>query len=218
MKMEHRIVITGTDTDIGKTVFAAALMLGLEDAGLAPYYWKPIQSGIETIDKHTVKMLSGLDAGRFLQERYVLSAPLSPHRSAELDDVCIDAGELCDVVHFPPHKGALVIEGAGGLMVPITRSHLQIEMYQAWRVPVVLCARTLLGTINHSLLSVAALRAADIPIRGLVFIGAENEDNIKTIAEFSGVPVLGHMPIMEDLCANSLLAMFKERFVARDFV
>lgn len=215
--MTH-IVITGTDTDIGKTVFSAALMAGLEAAGFKPHYWKPIQSGIETIDKHTVKNLSGIHADRFLPERYVLTEPLSPHRSAELDDVLLDADDLHDSENIPPCDGALVIEGAGGLMVPLTREDLQIDLYKAWDIPVVLCTRTTLGTINHSLLSVEALKARNIPIKGLVFIGEDNSDNIRTIAEFSGVPVLGHMPMMEKINAESLRDMFAARFKATDFV
>lgn len=214
----NRIVVAGTDTDIGKTVFSAALMLGLEDAGLAPHYWKPIQSGIETIDKHTVKTLTQNHADYFLPERYVLTEPLSPHRSAELDGVVIDVGGLYNPKNIPMCDGALVIEGAGGLMVPLTREDLQIDMYKAWDIPVVLCTRTVLGTINHTLLSVEALRARDIPIRGLVFIGEDNADNIKTIAEFSDVPVLGSMPQMDNLDADSLRDMFKACFNAVDFV
>src|ERR1700749_350727 len=139
--MIPRIVVTGTDTEIGKTVFAA----GLADL-LQACYWKPIQSGLdgETYSE-IVARLGGLSHDRILPERYRLKTPVSPHQSAAIDGVHIDAAAL-----RLPGTGdrRLVIEGAGGLMVPLDRSTLYIDVFAQWRVPVVLCARTALGTIN----------------------------------------------------------------------
>ncbi len=162
--MSRRVVVTGTDTEIGKTVFAAALA-----DQLGASYWKPIQSGLDgETDSEIVARLGGLSSDRILPERYRLKTPVSPHQSAEIDGVHIDARELV----VPDTSGRpLVIEGAGGLMVPLDPSTLYIDVFARWRIPVVLCARTTLGTINHSLLSVEALRRRDIDVLGIAFIG-----------------------------------------------
>tara|TARA_R110001592_G_scaffold3525_5_gene19801 strand:- start:5902 stop:6555 length:654 start_codon:yes stop_codon:yes gene_type:complete len=214
-----KLIITGTDTDIGKTVFSAALMLGLETAKKNPHYWKPIQSGIAgEVDTRRVQKLTNLPDERFLPERYIFSEPLSPHRSAEIDNVEIDMPALRDKNNIPACDGTMIIEGAGGLMVPITRDNLQINLYKDWKIPVVLCARTGLGTINHTLLSLEAIWSRNIPLKGLVFIGEENPDNIRTITEFSKVKVLGHMPMIDGLDDTSLRLMFGNHFNAQDFI
>ena len=137
--MTKRIVITGTDTGIGKTVFSAGFA-GLLDG----FYWKPVQSGLdEETDSEVVERLAGLPPGRVLPEVYRLKEPLSPHRSAELDGVAIDVAELS----LPDLPGPLVIEGAGGLMVPLNRRTKFSDIFAQWRGPVILCARTRLGTI-----------------------------------------------------------------------
>lgn len=208
-----QFIITGTDTEIGKTVFSAALMLGLEAAGKTPHYWKPIQSGItDGVDTRTVQKLTALPDERFLSERYIFSEPLSPHRAAEIDKIKIDVAALRKTKNIPHTIGTLVIEGAGGLMVPLTRKNLQANIYRDWKLPVILCARTGLGTINHTLLSLEALWSRKIPVHGLVFIGDDNPDNIKTLSEFSGVRVLGHLPNLYRLDETSLGNAFKENF------
>ncbi|MBM2715738.1 ATP-dependent dethiobiotin synthetase BioD [Mesorhizobium caraganae] len=194
--MTKRIVITGTDTGIGKTVFSAGL------AGLLNgFYWKPVQSGLdEETDSEVVARLSGLPAGRVLPEVYRLRMPLSPHRSAEIDGVAIEAAKLS----LPVLPGPLIIEGAGGLMVPLNRQTRFIDIFREWQLPVILCARTALGTINHTLLSIEALRARSIPLIGLAFIGEEVADTQKTIVEFSGVPELGRLPLLDPLTGETL--------------
>jgi dethiobiotin synthetase len=210
----NKIVITGTDTDIGKTTFSAALMLGLQAAGANPHYWKPIQSGTtDGTDTRTVKNLTELPDERFLPERYIFAQPLSPHRAAEIDNATIDINDL----NIPLCDGTLIIEGAGGLMVPITRKDLQIDLYKMWQIPVILCARTGLGTINHTLLSIEALKSRNIPIKGIVFIGDDNPDNIETIAAFANVSVLGIMPKLEQLTRNNLVQLFAAHFNPQDF-
>ncbi len=207
--MPKPFIVSGTDTGIGKTAAAALLTLGL-----GAHYWKPIQSGTEDgTDTATVKGLTGLPDSRFLPEAYVLTEPLSPHRSAELDGVEISLDRLA----LPPVDGPLIVEGAGGLMVPVTRQLLQIDLFKHWAAPVILCARTGLGTINHTLLSVEALRARGMDLHGLLFIGDDNPDNIRTIAEFSGARILGRLPWLEPLHAQSLKAVFAETFSVEDF-
>ncbi|MCK5373781.1 MAG: dethiobiotin synthase [Alphaproteobacteria bacterium] len=218
--MMNRIVITGTDTEIGKTTFSAALMLGLEKAGLKPHYWKPIQSGItDGVDTRSVQRLSGLPDDRFMAERYIFSQSLSPHRAAELDGQSVDMKALCNLENIPAcDDGTLIIEGAGGLMVPLTRKNLQINLYKEWQIPVILCARTGLGTINHTLLSLEALWSRKIPVRGLVFIGEENPDNVETIAAFSKTEILGVMPKLDRLDPKTLVDIFATNFNIQDFV
>lgn len=207
--MTRRFVVSGTDTNVGKTVFAAGLT-----GALNGHYWKPIQSGFAPEgDKETVMRLSGLPASHILPERYRLTAPLSPHRSAEMDGVVIQPATLT----LPEVAGPLVIEGAGGLMVPITREFLQIDLYRKWDLPVILVARTTLGTINHTLLSIAALRMQEIPILGVAFVGEDNSDNIRTIGEMGEVRVLGRLPHLPQLNAHTLRDAFTTHFRAEDF-
>src|SRR5512139_3497729 len=179
--MSRTFIVSRTDTDVGKTVFSAGLA-----GALGAFYWKPIQSGLAPEgDKETVMRLSGLGPDRILPEAYRLTAPLSPHRSAELDGIVIDPLRLS----MPQVAGPLVVEGAGGLMVPLTREFLQIDLYRKWQLPVILVTRTTLGTINHTLLSISALRAHGIALHGVAFVGEDNSDNIRTIGEMGNVRV-----------------------------
>ena len=153
--MTTRIIVTGTDTGIGKTVFAAGLTRLLDG-----YYFKPVQAGLEEeTDTAVVQRLSALPAKRMLSEVWRLTTPASPHFAAERDGVMIDSKQLT----LPTLDRPLIVEGAGGLMVPLTRDVLYIDVFAAWRAPVVLCARTALGTLNHTLLSLEALQRRRIP-------------------------------------------------------
>lgn len=200
--MSGRLVISGTDTGVGKTVVAAALV-GLLDAD----YWKPIQAGRDGgTDRDTVARLSGANAARLHPEAYSLATAASPHRAAEIDGLTIDSARLT-----PPRTTApLVIEGAGGLMVPLTRDMLQIDLFATWGLPVVLVAATRLGTINHTLLSLEALASRRIPIAGVLFAGDENADSQRTILAFGNVPGLGRLPLVTPLNAEGLQAAARE--------
>ncbi|PDT42163.1 dethiobiotin synthase [Sinorhizobium sp. FG01] len=207
--MAVRVVITGTDTGIGKTVFAAALT----DA-LSGHYWKPVQSGLDgETDSEAVQRLGRLEPRRILPEAYRLATPASPHLSAKLDGVTIRPETLLP----PPVAAPLVIEGAGGLMVPLTERTVFADVFQRWQIPVVLCARTALGTINHTLLSLEALRARSIPVLGVAFIGDEQADTERTIAELGHVRVLGRLPHLAPLTPDSLRRNFCEGFNMDDF-
>lgn len=207
--MTGRIVITGTDTDVGKTVFAAALTGALDG-----YYWKPIQAGIEGGgDRAAVAALAGLAADRMLPEAYRLTTPCSPHRAAEIDGVTIDVARLA-----PPEDATpLVIEGAGGALVPITRGLLFADLFAKWRIPAVVVARTALGTINHSLLTIEALRTRGVPLLGVAFVGDANEDSEATIAAIGGVRRLGRLPLLDPLTPDGLRAAFAANFTITDF-
>ncbi len=204
-----RFVVTGTDTDIGKTVFAAALA-----GALGASYWKPVQAGLDSgSDAARVAALSGLARGKILDEAYRLETPCSPDRAATLDGVTIDVDRLVP----PTVPGPLVIEGAGGVMVPLTETVVFADLFARWRLPVVLVARTTLGTINHSLLSVEALRRRDVPILGVAFIGDPVPHSEEAIMRLGGVKRLGRLPILPTLDVASLRAAFAAGFAIEDF-
>lgn len=208
--MTSRFVITGTDTGIGKTVFAAALAGALDGN-----YWKPVQAGrAGETDRETVRRLSGLPPNRMLPERYCLTMPASPHLAADRDGIQIETGKLV----LPKTERPLIVEGAGGLLVPLTKRTLFIDIFARWGIPVVLCARTRLGTINHSLLSLEALRRRNIPVHGIVFIGEESAGVEETIAELGGVRRLGRLPHLPKLDAETLAAAFAANFRRSDFL
>jgi dethiobiotin synthetase len=205
------LIVTGTDTGIGKTVAAAMLTLALDGI-----YWKPIQCGTaDGTDTQTVAQLTSLDTPHFRREAYLLREPLSPHRAAELENVTIDPARL--VLPDVPVGRRLIIEGAGGLLVPVTRELLQIDLFAGWQASVVLCARTRLGTINHTLLSLAALRQREMNVLGVLFIGDAMADSERTICDFGGVRRLGRLPFLAELNAASLRRAFAENFRAEDF-
>ncbi|WP_036260071.1 dethiobiotin synthase [Mesorhizobium sp. WSM3224] len=208
--MTVQIVVTGTDTGIGKTVFAAGLT-GLLDG----IYWKPVQSGTcEETDSEIVALLAGLSGDRVLPEAWRLRQPLSPHLAAKLDGVEIDAQALV----LPTTSRPLVVEGAGGLLVPLNSRAFYIDVFARWNAPVVLCARTTLGTINHTLLSIEALRSRSIPLLGVVFIGDRVVDTQKTITDMGKVRVLGRLPRLESLTPSTLSDAMQTSFSAADFM
>lgn len=214
-----RFVITGTGTDIGKTVFAAGLC-GLIGAD----YWKPVQSGLAGnlqapagqkefplpgTDAAEVAHLSG---ARLHPEIWRLRAPLSPHRAAELEGVGI-APEALE----PPPANPLVIEGAGGVLVPVTRQVLFADLFARWQIPVILVAATGLGTISHSLTALESLRARGVPVHGMAFVGEDNHDNMATIGQIGRVRVLGRLPVLDRLDRPSLARAMENHFNADDF-
>jgi len=194
-------VVTGTDTDVGKTVFAAAL------AGhLGGWYWKPVQAGLEDgTDAERVAALSGLPQERILPEAYRLTTPCSPHLAAEIDGVKIDPEQLALPVERP-----LVAEGAGGALVPLGGELLYADIFARWGLPAIIVARTALGTINHSLLTIEALRVRGVPIHGVAFVGDSFEDSEATICRIAGVRRLGRLPWLDPLDADTLRRTFAE--------
>ena len=203
------LIVTGTDTGMGKTVFAAALA-----GALGGSYWKPVQAGLdEETDSALVMRLSGLPDGRILPEAYRLRTPCSPHRAAEIDGVSIDPASLT----LPDAPGPLVVEGAGGVLVPLTRDMVFADMFARWGLPAVIVARTELGTINHSLLSIEALRARGVPILGVAFVGDANADSEATIATMGKVRRLGRLPRLGSLDRESLASAFAAHFRIEDF-
>ncbi len=209
MSEQSAFVIAGTDTGVGKTVFAAALANALTAS-----YWKPIQAGLdEATDTDVAAEIGGVPPSRLLQEAYRLRTPASPHFAAESDGVVIDVERLTP----PADKRPLVIELAGGLLVPVTRSVLQIDVVADWRLPVILVARTSLGTINHTLVSLETLRSREIEVAGVAFVGEKTVDTEETICAFGQVRRLGRLPFVEPLTAAALAEAFAANFSLEDF-
>lgn len=200
--MTRPFVVTGTDTDIGKTVFAAGLA-----ARLGAHYWKPVQAGLDDGSDRETAVRLGVPEDRALPEAYRLATPCSPHRAAAIDGVAIDPARLA----LPRVDGPLIVEGAGGALVPVTDDLLFADLFARWGAPVVLAARTALGTINHSLLTIEALRARRIPILGIAFIGDPQEDSEATIARIGQVRRLGRLPRLDPLRAATLAAAIDAR-------
>ena len=205
----NRFVITGTNTDIGKTVFAAALTQALDGC-----YWKPVQAGLDDgTDAQRVAALTGLSPDRILPEVWRLKTPASPHHAADLEGVRIDADALIP----PPCDRPLVIEGAGGALVPLNPDVLFADVFARWGLPTIVCASTALGTINHSLLTLEALRSRGVPVLGIAFIGAANDSSEAAIARFGRVKRLGRLPRLDALTPDALRTAFAAGFDLSDF-
>ena len=175
MDTPSRIIIAGTDTNVGKTIVSSLLVNKLD-----AHYWKPVQCGdLDTGgDSATVKKLSGIKANRIIPEAYRLKMPASPNQAAAAEGITIDKENL----KLPNHEGALVVELAGGLMVPLRDDWLQIDQVKMWNLPVVLVARSGLGTLNHTLLSIEALENRNIKVATLILNGEKHEENYNTLA------------------------------------
>ncbi|MGA9764322.1 MAG: dethiobiotin synthase [Rhodomicrobium sp.] len=207
--MNVRFVVTGTGTGVGKTVFSAALA-----GALGASYWKPVQSGLEgETDSETVRRLSGLGPDRIIPEAYRLHLPASPHIAAARENIRVEASRLT----IPRALSSLVVEGAGGLMVPLSSDLLQIDLFASWGLPVILCSLTALGTINHTLLSLEAIARRSIKLHGVVFIGERDEEVENTIVSLGKVRRLGGVRPLDPLNASRLAEAFRANFRLSDF-
>lgn len=196
------LVVTGTDTGIGKTVLAAGLV-----AALGGRYWKPVQAGLD--DGTDSEVVAALAPGALIHaEAYRLATPCSPHHAAALDGVTIAVERLA----LPLGDAPLVVEGAGGVLVPLHEDLLFADVMARWGLPVVLVARTALGTINHTLLSIEALRARGLALAGVAFVGNANAESERVIGAISGVARLGRLPWLTPLDAASLRATMAAHF------
>jgi dethiobiotin synthase len=204
--MSEDLFVTGTDTNVGKTVLSALLVAALNGT-----YWKPIQTGAaEGTDRQSVMRWAELPEARTVPECYCFDPPVSPHLAAEASGVTIELGRICrpPVISVPP----VIIEGAGGVFVPVNGSELVLDLIKKMGAPVVVASRTALGTINHTLLTVQALRRAAVCVKGVVMIGRENRDNERAIERYGAVPIVGHIPFLGEICRDSLLQVFRSSF------
>ena len=204
-KLPSKIFVSGTDTGIGKTVVSAMMTLGLSAT-----YWKPIQSGLEEeTDTEFVRRVTGLSDEHFMPERFRLQEPLSPHASAEIDGVTISLDDF-----QLPEAGTnnLVVEGAGGLLVPLNDNDMIIDLIERFQLPVLLVSRSELGTLNHTFLSLEALRSREIPVLGVVMNGPKNESNKKAIEKYGNVEVIDEINTIESLNAKTLMSIFNTIF------
>ena len=207
--MSSDIFITGTDTNVGKTLLSAVIV-----AALNRKYWKPVQTGaVEGTDRETVIRWTGIPAGDALDEAYIFDPPVSPHLAAEQTGVAIDLQRI----RRPAAENPIVIEGAGGIFVPINDHAFMLDLMRHLSAPVVLASRTALGTINHTLLSVFALREYKLPLRGVVMIGKDSKENRRAIERYGNVPVIGSIPWLENIDRGTLVSVFEQRFDGQAF-
>jgi dethiobiotin synthetase len=198
--------VTGTDTNVGKTVLSALLV-----AALDAVYWKPIQTGAgESTDRSFVRQWAAPSEEQLCAERYCFEPPVSPHFAAREAGVRI----ALDSIRLPAAAAGhpWIVEGAGGVMVPLNERDLMLDLMRHLGLPVVVAARTSLGTINHTLLTLSALRGAQLEVRGVVLIGEENLENQRAIEHYGGVRVVGHIPFLEKLSRAALLDVYAKRF------
>lgn len=208
--MPESFFITGTDTGVGKTVVSALLCVGLDAT-----YWKPVQTGTrEGTDTETVMRLAKLPRARTLPESYRFKPPVSPHLAAKWAGVRI---ELRKIKLPAPVQGSLIAEGAGGVLVPLNRTQLMTDLMRHLNLPVLLVARTSLGTINHTLLSLAALRASRLDVRGAIMVGKPNRDNKAAIERYGQIPVAGIVPLLRRIDRAALKTVFHKNFDRRMF-
>ena len=195
-------LVTGTDTNVGKTVLSALLVAAFDAA-----YWKPIQTGAgESTDRSLVRLWAAPQEEQLLPERYCFDPPVSPHLAARAAGVRI----ALDSIRLPaaPAGRPWIVEGAGGVMVPLNERDLMLDLIRQLGLPVVVAARTYLGTINHTLLTLSALRSMQLEVRGVVLIGIENLENRRAIEHYGGVRVVGHIPFLEQISRVVLLDVF----------
>lgn len=195
-KIVRGLFVTGTDTGVGKTVLSAALLLRYPQAT----YWKPIQTGPDD-DTAEVRRLTG---GQVTDAGIRLPDPVSPHLAARRAGTTIDLGAL---LRSRDRDGAVhIVEGAGGVLVPVNDSQTMADLMAMLGLPVIVAARSTLGTINHTLLTIEALRARALRVSGVVMIGDRDADNRAAIEHHGRVPVLAEMPRFDPLTPECLRA------------
>jgi dethiobiotin synthetase len=203
IELPSRIFVTGTDTGIGKTLISALLVVGL-----GAEYWKPIQCGLDEMpDREWVIQKTGIPASRAHPEVYRLKHPLSPHAAASLEGITIEM----ESIRLPSSK-SLVVEGAGGIMVPLNDRHFMLDLMKRLALPVLLVTSSRLGTINHTLLSLEQLRRHDLEIVGVVINGPRNAANREAIRTYGKVHILAEVEPLERFDPETLKEVFQRTF------
>lgn len=189
--MKKQFIVAGIGTEIGKTFISSVLVEALQAD-----YWKPIQSGgLDFSDTDTVKSLVSVSNNTFFSEAYRLNEPLSPHAAAALDGITIELSKI----QLPVTERNLIVELAGGLMVPLNDNDLVIDMVQQLNLPVILVSKNYLGSINHTLLSIEALKSRNIPVEGIIFNGISNASTEHFILNYTKLKCLGRIPTQAEI-------------------
>lgn len=203
-----KIFVTGIGTDVGKTIASAILTEALEAD-----YWKPIQAGdLDNSDSHKIKKYISNDKTVIHPSAYTLNTPASPHLAAVLDTISIDIAKIKE----PKTKNHLVIEGAGGLLVPLNDNATIADIIQA-DYKVIIVSRHYLGSINHTLLTCEVLKSRDIPVAGILFNGDENVSSEEIILNKTGIPMIGRIdnePYFDENVVKYYADEFKEKLLA----
>jgi len=203
--MSSNFFITGTDTNVGKTVLSALLVSALDGT-----YWKPVQSGAcEGTDRRSVMKWAELTEERAFPECYCFDPPVSPHLAARISNAQIDLNRI-RAPYEPNHP--IIAEGAGGILTPLNDRQTMLDLIRQLSFPVIVASRSSLGTINHTLLTLRALREAGIPLLGVVMIGEENHENRLAIEWYGKVRVIGRVPWLQTICREALLKVFESSF------
>ena len=201
----ERFFVTGTDTGVGKTFVCALLACGLD-----AYYWKPVQSGaLNGLDSVFVREMGGIGKEKIIPETYVLGPPFSPHLAAEMETTRVEL----ELINHHDKPGPLIIEGAGGVMVPLNDDSLIIDLIESMALPVLIVALNRLGVINHTLLTIEALRKANICVLGVILNQAVNNDNKRAVEHYGNTEVLAQIEQMDSLTPTGFKEKFYELFL-----
>jgi dethiobiotin synthase len=201
--MLRGLFITGTDTGVGKTTVAAALMHRYRELQVLKY-WKPIQTGIEIDDDTRTVGDLGCRDEELHRDGFRLPRPLAPYLSAELSGTHVTIADLMKRMETEPGSVRWVVEGAGGVLVPINESESMVDLIAALAMPALIVARSSLGTINHTLLTIEAVRRRILEIAGVVMVGPRNAANRDAIERFGSVAVVGQMPHFTEITAATV--------------
>lgn len=188
--MFRQFAITGIGTDVGKTVVSAILAESLQAV-----YWKPVQAG-DLKNSDSIKVGELTRNVSVLPEGFRLTEPMSPHAAAKLDNIRITEEEL----KLPIVDGNLIVEGAGGLLVPFNEDGLLFaDLIQRWRLPVIVVSKHYLGSINHTLMTLEILYKRGVKVEGLIFVGDENKETENIISTITGVKTIARIPLTTEL-------------------
>ena len=188
--MSQRFAVTGIGTDVGKTVVSAILAESLQ-----ANYWKPVQAG-DLDNSDSIKVERFTSNVNLLPEKFKLTEPMSPHAAARIDGVQIAKEDL----NLPAVSGNLIVEGAGGLLVPFNDDGLLFaDLLEYWGLPTIVVSRHYLGSINHTLLTMETLKKRGVEVAGIIFVGNENNETEQVIKSVTGVKVLGRIPVAKEL-------------------